>query len=157
MAHVADRIIAAVLVNLAQVPGVITADIKPLDLLEEEDLPALIIDDVEDEVQPGYLLGVFPVDKTHKLNFVVKVCVMATAPTCKQQLADLHELVEQALDGTDAAVKLGGLLTRGLFVSGATLITDSDSIQKPVGIWNIAVSCTYNTRSDQPGKTEKEL
>jgi hypothetical protein len=155
MAHVADRILAAVLANLVAVPGVVTADIKPLDLLEEGDLPALIIDEVEDDVEPGEV-GFFPVEQTRKLKFVVLACVMASASSTKAQLADLHEQAELALVGTEAAVRLGGLLTRGLKVHGGSLSTDSESIQKPVGVWRISVSCTYNLRSDAPGKTEKE-
>lgn len=157
MSHVADRILAAVLNNLSGIPGIATVDIKPLDLLEEDQLPAVLIDEIDDEVQSGYLAGHFPVDTTRKLSFVVKVCLMAAATDFKLLIGGLHELVELALVGSESAVSLNGLLTRGLMVHGGSLFSDSESLQQPVGGWRIPVTCTYNLRSDQPGKTEKEL
>lgn len=157
MAHAADRILAAVLANLAAVPGIQTASLKPLYLLEETDLPALVIDDVEDEVTAADGFdGYFPVSQSRRLNFVVQVCAMSGSQTFLADVADLHEKAAIALVGSELAVKLGGLLTRGLTIHGGSMFTDSESLQKPVGGWRISVSCTYNLSSESPGKTEKE-
>lgn len=155
MAHVADRILAALKGRMASVSGVTGAHLKPLHLLDAAQLPAIVIDDIRDSVEES--LGYFPVYQTHKLQFSVRICLMATEASFDAALATLHEAVATALTGSTAAINLGGLLTRGLTIDGEELFADAESLQKPVGGWAINISCTYNTRSDQPGHTEKEL
>ena len=87
----------------------------------------------------------------------VRLCIMATESTFDAALGTLHEAVSKALTGTTSAITLGNILTRGLRIDGEELFADAESLQKPVGGWAIAVSCIYNTRSDQPGNFEKEL
>jgi hypothetical protein len=154
MAHVADRILAAVQARLAVVPGIVGAHVKPLHLLEEDQLPALVIDEIEDTVDSA--TGFFPVAQTRELKFVVQICQLASSDNFSSLLTTLHEDVSLALFGSLAATNLGGLLTRGLSEQSAALFTDSESLQQVVGGWRITVSCTYNLRSDMPGKTEKE-
>ena len=153
--HVADRILAALKSRMASVTGVTTAQLLPLHMLDASLLPAVIIDPVRDTVTES--TGVFPVYQTHKLEMVVRVCIMATESAFDAALGTLHEAVAKALTGSVSAITLGNVLTRGLRIDGEELFADSESLQKPVGGWAIAVSCIYNTRSDQPGNFEKEL
>ena len=155
MADVADRILALVKSQLATVAGITGVHLQPLHLLTADQLPALIIDDIKDEIVEE--TGFFPVSQTHRLAFTVVLCQMVSAASFSSALGTLHEATKLALVGTAAAVNLGGVLTRGLAVKGSDLFTDSESLEKPVGGWRISVVCTYNTRSDQPGHTEKEL
>lgn len=155
MADVADRILALVKSRLASVAGITGVHLQPLHMLTADQLPALIIDEIKDEVVEE--IGFFPVSQTHRLAFTVVICQMASAASFSELLGTLHEATKIALVGTAAAVSLGGMLTRGLAVKGSDLFTDAEALEKPVGGWRIAVVCTYNTRSDQPGHTEKEL
>lgn len=155
MADVADRILSALRTNLAAVSGVAGAHVQPLHLLTASQLPALIIVDVKDEIVEE--TGFFPVWQLHSLSLGVLVCQMASAASFASALGTLHEAAKKAIAGTLAARNLNGLLTRGLAINGSELFTDAESLEKPVGGWRIAVSCTFNTRSDQPGHTEKEL
>lgn len=154
MDHVADRILAELKTRLAVVPGILGAYVTPLHLLDVDQLPAIIVTDIEDTVIAS--VGHFPIDQTRELKFVVQICQIATASTFAAQLSPLHADVCLALFGSVPAISLGGLLTRGLKEEGAALFTDTESLQQPVGGWRISVTCTYNHRSDQPGKTEKE-
>lgn len=155
MADVSDRILAAVKTHLAAVAGIAGAYLQPLHLLTASQLPALIIDDVKDEIVEE--TGFFPVWQVHRLSFSVLVCQMASAASFSSAIGTLHEAAKVAISGTLAASNLDGMLTRGLSIKGSELFTDAESLEKPVGGWRIAVSCTFNTRSDQPGHTEKEL
>ena len=155
MAHVADRILAAIKSRLAAVSGIAGVHLLPLHLLDSSQLPAIVIDGVEDSVEQA--TGYFPVFQTRKLQIPVKVCVMATEAAFDSAVATLHEAAAVALTGSESAINLGGLLTRGLSITSERLFADAESLQKPVGGWEITVTCTYNTRSDQPGHTEKEL
>lgn len=155
MADVADRILAAIKTNLAAVSGVAGAYLQPLHLLTASQLPALIIDDVKDEIVEE--TGFFPIYQKHNLSFSVLACQMASTASFSSALGTLHEAAKVAIAGTLVASNLDGMLTRGLSIKGSELFTDAESMEKPVGGWRIAVSCTFNTRSDQPGYTEKEL
>ena len=155
MADVADRILAAIKTHLAAVSGVAGAYLQPLHLLTASQLPALIIDDVKDEIVEE--TGFFPIYQKHNLSFSVLACQMASAASFSSDLGTLHEAAKVAIAGTLVASNLDGMLTRVLSIKGSELFTDAESMEKPVGGWRIAVSCTFNTRSDQPGHTEKEL
>lgn len=154
MSHVADRILSAIQSRLASVAGIMGVHYEPFFTLDANHLPAIVIDDIEDQVDEA--VGQFPVDETRKLSFVVKVCQMGGSAAFSSGLATLHEAVSIALFGSRDAITLGGLLTRGLREVSATRFTDAESLQKPVGGWAIQVTCTYNLRSDVPGLTEKE-
>lgn len=153
--HVADRILSTLKSRMASITGVTGAHLLPLHMLDSGLLPAVIIDEVRDTVTES--TGVFPVYQTHKMEMVVKVCIMATESTFDAALGTLHEAVSKALTGSVAAITLGNVLTRGLRIEGEELFADAESLQKPVGGWAISLSCIYNTRSDQPGNFEKEL
>ena len=153
--HVADRILAALKSRMASVSGVTGAHLLPLHALDISQLPAIVIEQARDIVTES--TGVFPVYQTHRLEMTVRLCIMATESTFDAALGTLHESVSKALTGSAAAITLGNILTRGLRIEGEELFSDSESLQKPVGGWDISVSCIYNTRSDQPGNFEKEL
>jgi hypothetical protein len=140
---------------MALVSGVTTANLVPLHMLDSSLLPAVVIDSVRDSVTEQ--TGAFPVYQTHRLEMIVRICMMNTEATFDSALATLHESVVTALTGSVSAITLGNTLTRGIRIDGEELFADSETLQKPVGGWAIAVSCIYNTRSDQPGKFEKEL
>lgn len=153
--HVADRILAAMKSQLALTMGASGVHLVPLHMIDAGTLPVVIIDQVRDTVTES--TGVFPVYQTHRLEMTVRICIMATESTFDAALGTLHEAVSKALTGTTSAITLGNILTRGLRIDGEELFADAESLQKPVGGWAIAVSCIYNTRSDQPGNFEKEL
>ncbi len=153
--HVADRILSTLKSRMASVSGIVGAHLLPLHLLDASLLPAVIIDQVRDTVTES--TGAFPIYQTHRMEMTVRLCIMATESTFDAALGTLHEAVSKALTGTASAITLGNVLTRGLRIDGEELFADSESLQKPVGGWAIAVSCIYNTRSDQPGNFEKEL
>ena len=155
MAVVADRILSALKSTLAAVSGITSAHLQPLHMLTASQLPALIIDNVNDEIVEE--TGFFPLWQKHELSFSVLVCQMASTAGFSGALGTLHEATKIAIAGTLVASNLNGMLTRGLSIKGSELFTDAESLEKPVGGWRIAVSCTFNTRSDQPGHTEKEL
>lgn len=155
MSHVADRILAATVAALAAVPGIVTADIKPVYLLEDADLPAAIIEGVEDEIIER-LRGLV-IEEARELRFDVFIVAKAGAASFLTTAGNLHEAAALALTGSKSAMTLGGLLTRGMEISRETLDFDRDSIDQPLGGWRISVTCKYTLRSDQPGKTEKEL
>lgn len=153
--HVADRILAAVEAQLATVPSLAgRVFLPPLQSIEEANLPAAIIDDIEDEVVGE--IGFFPVEEQHELRFTVFICQMVSAAGFRAALAVLHHDIEVALVGTLASRSLGGLLTKGLRRGQAVYVVDAESLQKPVGGWRIPFVCTYFLRSDQPGNVEKE-
>lgn len=152
--HVDDRILAAIETQLTAVPGLAGVFFQPLRALTEADLPAAIVDEIEDEVLDA--IGFFPVEEKHELRFTVFICQMAGSANFRAALAALHHDVEQALVGSVAARTLGGLLTVGLKRGQADYTVDADSLQKPVGGWRIQFTCHYFLRSDQPGLVEKE-
>jgi hypothetical protein len=152
--HVADRILAALEAQLATVASVVTVSLQPLHALGEASLPAIIVDEIEDEVESRD--GFFPVIEKHRLRFTVFPCLMASSSSFKSAVGQLHHDAEKALVGTVAARTLGGLLTMGLQRGNAVYSVDSESLQKPVGGWRIPFECTYYLRSDEPGKVEKE-
>lgn len=156
MAHVADRILAAVKARLSTLSGGITVVVLPLHLLDVEQLPAIIIDNVVDTIS-SRTEGFFPDEQARRLEFTVQPTLLADSLSLPDVVGDMHEQVEIALTGSQDAVNLGGLLTRGLRIEGAELVIDSESLQQPAAGWRISVSCTYNLRSDVPGNTEKEL
>lgn len=153
--HVSDRILASLKSRLAAVSGVSGAYLLPLHMIGIDQLPAIVIDQVRDSVTES--TGMFPVYQTHRMDLVVKLCIGATEASFDAALGPLHEALARALTGSVAAITLGNTLTRGLKIDGEELFADSESLQKPVGGWAVAVSCIYNTRSDQPGNFEKEL
>lgn len=153
--HVADRILAALEAQLATVAGVSgRVFFQPLHTLTEADLPALVVEDISDEV--AVESGFFPVDEVHHLSFVVFACQMTGSSGFRAALGELHHDTESALVSSVEARTLGGLLTRGLVRGNADYAVDSESLQKPVGGWRIPFKCIYHLRSDQPGKVEKE-
>lgn len=154
--HVADRILAALEAQLATVPGIGAGHVffRPLHMLTEADLPALIVDDIEDEVVQES--GFFPVEETHHLSFTVFPCLMTGTAGFRAALGALHHDAEAALVASLPARTLGGLLTRGLVRGDAVYVVDAESLQKPVGGWRIPFKCIYHLRSDQPGNVEKE-
>ena len=153
--HVADRILAALEAQLATVPGVSgRVFFQPMHSLAETDLPALIVEDISDEVVAES--GFFPVEETHHLSFHVFACLMTGTAGFRAAVGELHHDTESALVGSIASRTLGGLLTRGLVRGGADYVVDTESLQKPVGGWRIPFKCIYHLRSDQPGKVEKE-
>ena len=153
--HVADRILAALKSRLALTMGASGVHLVPLHMIDYSQLPVVIIDEIRDSVTES--TGVFPVYQTHRMEMTVRICIIATEPTFDAALGTLHEAVSKALTGSAAAITLGSILTRGLRIDGEEFFSDSESLQKPVGGWDISVSCIYNTRSDQPGNFEKEL
>jgi len=153
--HVADRILAALEAQLATVPGVSgRVFFQPMHSLAETDLPALVVEDISDEVVAES--GFFPVEETHHLSFVVFACLMTGTTGFRSAVGELHHDTESALVGSVGARTLGGLLTRGLVRGNADYVVDTESLQKPVGGWRIPFKCIYHLRSDQPGKVEKE-
>ena len=153
--HVADRILATLKGRMASVSGITGAHLLPLHMLDTSQLPAIVIDQVRDSVTES--TGVFPVYQTHRMEMTVRLCIVATEAAFDAALGTLHEALSKALPGSATAISLGNVLTRGLRIEGEELFADAESLQKPVGGWAIAVSCIYNTRSDQPGNFEKEL
>lgn len=154
--HVADRILAALETQLSSVPAIGSTHVflQPLATLTEDDLPALIVDGVEDEVTDR--TGFFPVDEKHELRFTVFACDMLGRAGFRAAVGALRHDTEVATVGSLNARTLGGLLTRGLQRGDAVYDVDADSLQKPVGGWRIPFRCTYFLSSDAPGKVEKE-
>ena len=154
MMRAPDQILAAIEAQLASVAGSNGVHRKPLFLLDAADLDCIVIDDITDELVAD--VGYFPRTETHTLSFDVIPLVMATAETCLAQLGDLHLAVEQALFGSLTAIRLGGLLNRPLKNPSTAFFSDTETLQQPVCGWRLRVSCTYHTRSDQPGLIDKE-
>lgn len=147
--HVADRIIAAVVAQLA------AAGIAAVIESEPDNLPAVIIENIEDELAGA--TGYEPVFETRKLSFDAFACHQVSGIANLQGVVgSLHHDTHFALTGSPAARTLGGLLTRGLSITAAVYRTDTERLEKPIGGWSIHVECTYGLRSDQPGRVEKE-
>lgn len=155
--HVADRILAALEAQLVTVAAIGPGRVffQPLHSITEADLPAVIVEEIEDEVIGE--VGFFPVDEKHELRITLFICQMTSASAFRPAIATLHHDVEQALVGSIAARTLGGLLTVGLKRIQSVYAVDAESLQKPVGGWRLSFVCNYFLRSDQPGLVEKEL
>lgn len=154
--HVADRILTALETQLATVTGIGASHVffQPLTTLTDPDLPALIVDDIVDEVVER--TGFFPVDEKHEMRFSVFACDLISRASFRSQIGTLRHDTELATVGTVAARTLNSLLTRGLQRGDAAYEVDSESLQKPVGGWRIPYKCTYFLSSDRPGNVEKE-
>lgn len=150
--HVADRILAAVVAQLAAAG--LTVFVEPHGQIVESDMPCIRLRGIEDEVISSD--GFDPVFETHELTFDAFCCDMAGTSGLRAAVGDLRTAVEVALLGTADARKLGGLLTRGIKRLSAAIDIDSDTLQKPVGGWSIRFVCTYGLHSDAPWKVEKE-
>lgn len=154
--HVADRILAALETQLATVSGIGASHVffQPLTTLTDPDLPALIVEGIEDEVVER--TGFFPVDEKHEMRFSVFACDLTGRSGFRSAIGTLRHDTELATVGSLTARTLNGLLTRGLQRGDAVYDVDAESLQKPVGGWRIPFRCTYFLSSDRPGNVEKE-
>lgn len=142
--HVASKIIAAVETRLSAIAPV---SVLPLHLIPLEDLPAIVIEDIEDETLEQ--LGPGPLNERHAVSFEV-FGVVATGSGFGVTAGELRTQIEQALLGTTNDVRLGGLCRPGLRREGASFRVDSESLQKPVGGWSMKFQCAYQLKTDAP-------
>jgi len=142
--HVASQIIAAVEARLAPVASVA---IMPLYAIPLEILPAIVIENIEDETLQQ--IGPGPMHETHRLIFEVFGCSAAT--TGFHTVAGvLRTDIEKALLAASNDIRLGGLCRPGLKRSAALFRYDAESLQKPVGGWAMKFECVYQLKTDAP-------
>jgi hypothetical protein len=142
--HAASHIIDAVEARLATIAPV---SVLPLHLIPIEDLPAIVIADIEDETVEQ--LGPGPLSERHVVSFEV-FGVVATGSGFGVTAGELRTQIELALLGTANDVRLGGLCRPGLRREGASFRVDSESLQKPVGGWSMKFQCAYQLKTDAP-------
>ena len=142
--HVASQIIAAVETRLAAVASV---HIVPLFAVPLENLPAILIEDIEDETTQA--LGPGPVQEIHRLSFEIFGCIAAVSGF-QTTAGTLRTDIEKALLAATNDVRLDGLCRPGLSRISAVFRHDAESLQKPVGGWSMKFVCTYQLKTDAP-------
>lgn len=143
-AHVAAQIIAAVEARLASIADV---HLVPLHAIPEADLPAILIQNIEDEAE---IIGKGPMSERHRLSFEVWPVVAASASGFSTAAGNIRADVESALLASRTAAQLDGLCRPGLSRPSASFETDADSLSKPVGGWNLKFNCVYQLSTDAP-------
>lgn len=144
MSHVADQILAAVESRLAPVG---TVHFLPYHAVPVEDLPAIFVEDVEDETAEE--LGPGPKTERHRISFTVFGCVAAVSGF-RGAAGTLRSQIEAALLGAINDVRLGGLARPGLSRPSADFRVDAETLQKPVGGWALKFNCAYQLKTDAP-------
>lgn len=149
MALATDRIVSALLAQLAGLPGSSGVHVKPLSMLDESDLDCVLIDNVSDVLVER--VGFWPSNETRKFSCDIVPIVMSPQAAALSTLSTLHEAVFSALLSTRDAVTLGGLLKQPLDFDSDDFFADTKSLQQPVCGWTLRVSCQYAIRLDRPG------
>lgn len=142
--HVASQILAAVESRLSAIAPVY---IVPLSSIPIDNLPAIVIENIEDETVSQ--IGRGPLAEKHQLRFEVFGAVVATGGF-QVFAGQLRTGIEQALLGTPSAIVLDGLSRPGLKRTAADFRHDAESLQKPVGGWSMKFECVYQLSTDAP-------
>lgn len=145
MSHIASQILAAVETRLS---AVATVHYVPVHVIQAGSLPAIIIQDIEDET--GQSIGPGPLNETHRLSFEVFGVVAHSASGFATVAGDLRASIESALLAAINDIRLGGLCRPGLSRPSAQFRVDADSLQVPVGGWALKFQCVYQLKTDAP-------
>lgn len=144
-AHVASQIIAAVGSRLASVADVYYV---PLAAVPIDNLPAIIVQDIDDETAQA--LGKGPVQEQHRLSFELFGVVAHAESGFQTEAGELRASIELALMAAADDISLDGLCKPGLRRIGAEFRVDAESLQKPVGGWAMKFNCVYSLKTDAP-------
>ena len=149
MALAADQLVAAIKAQLTGLAGSNGVHLKPLSMIDSDDLDCVLIDGISDMLVER--VGVWPISEIRKLSCDVIPIVMAPEASALAALHSLHAAAHAALFGTRQAITLGGLINQPLVCETDDFFSDTKSLQQPVCGWTLRISCHYSIRLDRPG------
>lgn len=149
MALAADQLVAAIKAQLTGLAGSHGVFIKPLSMLDADDLDCVLIDGVSDVLVER--VGIWPISELRQFSCDIMTIVMAPEASALAVLQPLHEAAHVALFGSREAINLGGLINNPLKCDTDDFFADTKSLQQPVCGWTLRVTCHYSIRLDRPG------
>jgi hypothetical protein len=147
MSHKASLILAEVARRLADIHPVY---VSPPPTIPVDALPAILLDDISDEVVESLDFG-GPIQERRALRFYVFGCIASTSALLMiAESGDLCARIEALLFADEDARILGGLCRPGLNRLATVFRNDSESLQRPVGGWSLQIECQYHSNTGTP-------